>query len=164
MPAGLPQATQGGSLEGMKAMTFDQELLEDIAEFIKEGDITIEGASCQYFTALNDLYPTICARIDWSKIPGAIRREAGRDTYVQDCIRFLERMREKYLLSGECVVIGDGAINVAISGPIETLAPVLERVLAYPQHHYIVPRDYSWLMAFTFEGDMFLGFLPAKKP
>lgn len=163
MPSGLPTATQGASTERMKAMTFDQELLEEIAEFIEKGNITVERSSDRYFTALNALYPTACSRIDWSKIPGTIQRQAGRDSYVQDCICFLVEMREKYLLFGECVVVGDGAINVAISGSIETLAPALELILAFPQHHYLFPRDYSWLMAFTFEGEMFLGFLPLKE-
>ncbi len=140
--------------------TFAEELLSDLDQAIRSGEVAIETSSDQYFARLQSTFPVLGSKIEWSNVPAAIEEVASPQAGIQDCLRFYDRVRSTYGLHGPCVVIGDSQVDFSIVTTVEDLRGHLDRILAIPQHHYIVAADFTWCMAFTLEGNMAFGFAP----
>lgn len=137
-----------------------EELLADLDPAILSGEVAVEPSSDQYLARLQATFPVMGSKVAWSKVPGALEETASPDAYVEDCLRFYDRVRTGYALHGACVVMGDSQVEFALLTTVERLRGHLHRILAISQHHYIVSAEFTWCIAFTMEGDMAFGFAP----
>ncbi|MBL4787077.1 MAG: hypothetical protein JKY49_16835 [Cohaesibacteraceae bacterium] len=141
----------------------EEELLSDLDDQIKSGDILVEDKSDRYFSKLEASFSLDGSKIDWKQVPGAIFANADRDHFPDGCLKFFEQMCEQNRLKGKCIYVNDGAIECALIMPVAILASCLKSIVEYPEHHYVIAEDFSWVMAFTMEGHMDFGFKPGSR-
>jgi hypothetical protein len=146
--------------ESIAVATFAEALLSDLDEAIRSGEVTVEASSDRYFAQLQSTFPVLGSKIAWSKVPGALEEVAAPDAYIEDCLRFYDRVLGEYALHGTCVVIGDSQVDFSLVTTVQRSRDYLARILAIPQHHYIVSAGFTWCIAFTMEGEMAFGFAP----
>jgi hypothetical protein len=141
-------------------MTFEEELLAELDDLIKSGCIFVEKENEKYFSGLSASFPICGSKIDWGEVPGSIEEIADGSNYLGSCIDFFKRISEENGLKGNCILIGDSAIESAFILSVDVLGQCLKKVLEVPQHHYIIAENNSWCMSFTMEGEMAFGNKP----
>lgn len=141
-----------------KLMTFEEELLSEFELSVKNGDIIVDPSSDSYFSELELRFPILGSKIDWDAVSGSEREQASADAYASDCQHFFDKMMRRYGLSGQCIVIGDSAVEVALIMPVGIMQFNLQKIVSVPQHHYVIANDYVWCMSFTMEGELAFGF------
>lgn len=134
-----------------------------LSDELDNGEIRInEGNSI--FEEINKSFPFIGSSIDWAKVPYSIDDNADAEDYFSSATSFLERITNRmgFNDSDAIIVVGDSAMEVALSLSLETLKRHLEDFLILPQHTYIVSPDVSWCVCFRMEGNMSFGFRPVE--
>jgi len=144
-------------------MKFEEELILSLDELIKSGDVVVEKSSDKYFAQLGTSFPTFGSKIDWEEVPGSVEENVKDDEYIESCLKFFTRICAEYGIKGRVVLVGDSALSCALIMSVEVLKRCIKNVLEIPQHHYIFPKDFSWCISFTMEGDMTFGFKPKKE-
>ncbi|EPS0981725.1 hypothetical protein ACVBOS_001173 [Vibrio vulnificus] len=141
-------------------MTYEEELLSELKNSISNGKIKVEDDSGKYFSELGQSYPTFGSKIDWDEIENSVVKDATEEDCDAQFVSFFKTVSLENSLQGECIVIGDSAIDKALRMDINTLESVLLNIVEIPQHHYIVASDLSWCMTYTMEREMAFGFKP----
>ena len=144
-------------------MTYEEELLSELKEFISSGKIIVEDDSDKYFWELGQSYPTFGSKIDWGKIENSVVKDETEEGCDEQFVSFFKIVSLENQFKGECIVIGDSAVNKALRMDINTLESVLLSIVKIPQHHYILARDFSWCMTYTMEREMTFGYKPVSK-
>ncbi len=148
-------------------MSPEEELLEELQRKLSSAgsQLEVQPSSAEYFVVLQERFPVYGSKIDWESVPGA--RIESIDT--ADSENYFERAEifanEVWNAEGiDCersvVVIGDSAMDVALKMPLHALRSCLRRILAMPQHSYVLASDASWCMSFTMEGDVSFAYAP----
>ena len=101
--------------------TFEEELLSKLNDSILNGNNKVEDDSSKYFSQLSQSYPTCGAKIDWSKIENAVIKAATAPNCDAQFITFVTNIIQEHQLQGQCIVIGDSAIDKALFMSINTL-------------------------------------------
>ena len=146
-------------------MTPEDELLEVLQSACATGKIEILSSSDAFFRLLEKRFPVCGSKIDWEEVPGSVVRNTGTDdseVHFDECEAFAAATWQAEDISRDqtVVVIGDSSMNVALVMSIGTLTACLREILRMPQHTYILPKDASWVMVFTMEGDLCFGYAP----
>ncbi len=124
-------------------------------------------------------FPFVAGRIDWTKVPGARRREAPPERLAGanlgpgtlDTRSYVNVVRQFFF---ECVsetgepadswvvYVGDnGDCDYKVQlGAVDEL---LEQVAEVPEHKYIFSSDASWCFMWSFEDDLYFGRRPPAK-
>ncbi len=141
-------------------MTFQDELLEELADLINKGQISFVNSSDNFFFQLTEEYPIYGSKINWNEVPEAIIETTNDLNDVSNCTRFFKKIVQMKKLSGKIIYANDSAIECALIMSVEVLANCIHKILEFPDHHYIINSGYNWCMTFTMEGDMIFGFKP----
>jgi hypothetical protein len=140
---------------------YDTELRKVLRAELEGSRIRELGDSSPVFAQIATAYPITGSKIDWRRVPGSIELvEEDEVMRVEEFIGFFDEVVQKFSLSGDVVYVGDSATECAFAGSLEYMRAVLSKLLAIPQHHYLVGADVSWCVSFTMEGDMGFGFRP----
>jgi len=141
-------------------MTYEEELLSELRSLISNGKIKVEDDSSKYFLELSQSYPTFGSKIDWDEIENSEVEDATGEDCDSQFVLFFKKIIRENQLQGECIVIGDSAVSMALTTDVNTLSFVLLDIIEIPQHHYILAKDLSWCMAYTMEREMAFGYKP----
>jgi hypothetical protein len=120
------------------------------------------GAPERYFRLLEQRFPLAGSKIDWTRVPRSIVVEADpqdADSQLRHATSLLLDVTAAEGIADErvVVVIGDSAMEDAVSLPLAVLRAAMPAFLALPQHLYVLPEDGSWCLSFTMEGDVAFG-------
>ena len=135
------------------------EILEMLRPLIDTGKARVETDSNFYFDLIWYSFPFAGDRIDWVKLRAWIRRvQLGEE----DVVRFLEEViREtRASFTDNVVILSDNAFDVAVIMTIKDLKEWIVKLVAFPQHLYVIPTSIDWCICFAFEGYMDFGFSP----
>ncbi len=65
-------------------------------------------------------FPFPSNRLDWDRVPGAIREgDAGIRDASELFVAFMKRLIAEEYLAGTVFVIGDGPVDLAVSGDVQ---------------------------------------------
>jgi len=143
----------------MNSNFYEADLRKALCKEIESRRIRELGDSSPFFVQLAKLYPTNGSKIDWARVPDSIERVENEDALqAEQFAKFFDEVIQKFRLSGEVVYIGDSATDFALIGSLECMSEALSKLLAVPQHHYLIGSDFSWCICFTMEGNMGFGF------
>ncbi len=138
--------------------TYEENLRRALKAQLDAGDIREVGSSDTVFAQLSKTYPVSGSKIDWKRVPGAIEcTEDDPFLQVERFVEFFEEMRSRFGLTGTVLYVGDSATDFALAGTVEAFRRALPELVAIPQHHYVIGRDFSWCICLTMEGDMGFG-------
>ena len=144
--------------------TLAEVLLDSLAELIDRGSILIDKDERLYIELIDQNFPFAGSKIDWSAVDGSIFEQASHETFVSDCKCFVKRVLELELnevaSDVRVAMVGDGVMDLVLITEIRLLEKVLEQVLEFPQHIYLIPLDANWCFSFTMEGNMAFGQVP----
>ena len=136
-------------------MKFEDELLLSLTNKIGKNSFIVKESSDEYFMKLASFFPVLGSKINWKKVVDSIE-ETCSDSY--NFIDFFADVCKKFNLKGDCIVIGDSAIDCAIIMSIDTLRDCLTSIIEIPQHHYFIADDFSWCISYTMEENMAFGY------
>lgn len=139
---------------------FEDELLQILGTDVHTGIITIEPDCTDYFVKLAKCFPAAGTKIDWGRVPNSINTWRDEDRDESAFVEFFNQIVTSNNLSGPIVYMGDSNTEFALLTSIDVVSKYLKDILSIPQHHYFVAADFSWCIAFTFEGDMSFGYAP----
>jgi hypothetical protein len=146
----------------MSGNFYEAELRESLRNEIESNRIREIGDSSAVFAQLAKVYPSSGSKIDWSRVPGSVERiEDEEVVQAEQFVRFLDEVIQKFHLSGDVVYVGDSATDFALTGSLECMRAAFPKLLAAPQHHYLIGPNSSWCVCITTEGDMAFGFRPS---
>lgn len=127
-------------------------------------------------SVLLSAFPFVAGRIDWTKVPGALIREAPPERAAGanlgpgtlDTRAYVDRVKQFF---SECVsgigpppdawlfYIGEnGDCDYKVQAG--AVAELLDEVADVPEHKYIFPPDASWCFMWSFEDDLHFGRRP----
>ena len=138
-------------------------LLSRLKDEFDNGEVRLsEGSSI--FREINQSFPFIGSSINWAKVPNSVDEKADAEDYFPSATSFIERItaRMGFNDSDTIIVVGDSAMELALSLSLGTFKGHLEDFLIMPQHTYIVSPDVSWCACFRMEGNMSFGFRPVR--
>lgn len=142
-----------------------EQLLAILSEHIVSGQVTASTEDAEYYTK-----ELIQGFSPYFPYEGASIYQDGNPNpdpyfpYFEFARKFFEQVVKEVGLNETdfLVVVGDNAMDVALSLPLELVRRYLDDLLNMPQHAYIVPRDVAWCLCYRMEGDMGFGFNTTK--
>lgn len=147
----------------MRTNFYDAELRRALLAVEAYDHIRDLGDPALLLARLAKAFPVRGSRIDWSRVQGSIERVQDDPTQqAREFIAFVDELTREKGLGGEVVYAGDSATDFALSGPLERIRDVLPKLLAIPQHHYVIGPQFAWCICLTMEGDMAFGFQPIR--
>jgi hypothetical protein len=143
------------------------------------GDRVIRVDGENLSTSLLSAFPFIAGQIDWTRVPGALLREAppGRASGANlglgtlDTRAYAEQVKKFF---AECVssigapadywvvYVGDNR-ECDYRVQLGAVGDLLDEVADAPEHKYIFPPDASWCFMWSFEDDLHFGLCPPVK-
>lgn len=142
--------------------TFEDEIREALRAEFDTGSLKEAGTADEIFRLIKDRYPISGSKIDWRRVPGAIRCfEDIKSKRPERFIRFFDEACAQFELKGPVFYAGDSATDFALAGSIQSMRRALPELIDIPQHHYFVGPNASWCFCFTMEGDMDFGSVAA---
>jgi hypothetical protein len=144
--------------DGQARGACDDDLLQALTDEIALGRVRVCESCAPWFDKLNARFPASGSKIAWSEVPGSESSHGSIECFVQfakDVVRF-------HGLTGSAVYIGDGLTNIAVLADVNDLLSIVDRMLIFPHHHYVVSESVDWCMSYTMEEDMDFGFAPAQ--
>ena len=121
----------------------------------------VHNTDAPWFELIKKRYPVWTSGIRWDDTPGSVSKYADppgmclseRIAEVRDFLREFG-IASGLAHSGECVVIGDIATNMALQIPFADLLELFPTLFSEPQGTYVCTPDCGWCFGFTFEEDM----------
>jgi hypothetical protein len=130
-------------------------------------------------TSLLSSFPLAAGRIDWTKVPGALLREAPPERAAGanlgpgtlDTRAYVEQVKQFF---SECVLRAgataeDWVVYVGDNGDCEyrvqlgAVGELLDEIADVPEHKYFFPPDASWCFLWSFGDDLHFGKRPPGK-
>ena len=138
-------------------------LLEELNQDIGSGKITVSNNAEVFFDEVTHRFPLEGSKIAWATMPDCISRTINYDDYNNSITDFFELVVVAAGLSSadSIIVIGDSALDVALSMSIGILRKHLINIVEMPQHTYVLPKNADWCACYTLEGFMDFGFSPS---
>lgn len=146
-------------------MTLETELHDELRNICGKGELEFQASSEGYFVLLEQRFPLIGSKIDWSQVPTSIERRfdvLDSERHADAAAAFMEEISASQNFAPETriVVIGDSAMEGAVVLSLQVLRACLRSFVMMPQHTYVTNAEASWCMAFTMEGDLCFGRAP----
>jgi len=141
--------------------SFEEELLEILEEYLKNGDILIFEDGKDVCNDILAKFSFSGSKIDWRKVPGSIcENSTCRESEINDWMVFFEKIFTEYQLeeSEWIFYINDNAFSFILVIKTKVLKGILPKLLEFPMHHYVYDYNGRWIISFTHEGDMAFGF------
>ena len=134
--------------------TPSDEFFESLEPLVRDGSVELLQDESPFIELIEKNFPFVGSQIAWSKVPGAVTKQVDAQSFVKECIEFLEEQLKDAEISPSTnvVVLGDGAMDQAIATKVETLEAIMKDVLELPQHTYLIALNGEWCMTFTMEG------------
>lgn len=163
----------------------DGGLLGELELPLRSGVICRINEPGRYAALVNQRFPFVLNRIDWSKIPGYLLLPAAPKTNdeMRNPDRYFERRATEFHafindaaakhgigMETPVLFMGDGN-SFVLRMAFAALVEYSTRLFSYPQHAYVIPMNGEWCLNYTFEDDLFFGFalkpfpnLPTRQP
>lgn len=139
------------------------ENFEFLDDCLISGEVEYLNDSNNLFTKILTNYPIDSYRIDWSKIKNKIEFHIGVNypdsvQPIKDCIKII--ITQYRLSEDEYVyVCFDGITEGAFIMQWSTFKEYAHELLTTPQHTYVIPEDAGWCLNYTFENDLYFGYV-----
>lgn len=135
--------------------TYEQDIRTALKNELDAGYLAEVGSAEDIFSLLMKVYPVSGSKIDWGRIPGAIKCNAGDEPeQVTRFLKFFDEMTSRFALSGPVIYVGDSATDFALAGSLETMRRASPVLIEVPQHHYFVGPNGCWCICFSMEDDL----------
>ena len=151
-------------------MTLQEELLNDLSESIRAGDLVVDTDVSLMFSKLKEHYPTGMSGIAWELIREGCCSPSPdpkppMDEDLPRIVDFLDLFATQAQISNEdpVIVIGDCAMDVTLRMSFQTFRNHLKLMIELPQYTYVLAKDFQWCFCYTFEDDMYFGKAQQKK-
>ena len=138
-------------------------LLDQMNQDLLSGNIVVSDDSHLFFDKITRHFPLEGSKIAWARTLGHIGQMIDYDNYENSVTRFSNLFVSAAELTNNdiVVVVGDSALDVSLTMPIDLLCKYLINIVGLPQHTYLMSRDAYWCACYTLEGSMDFGFSPS---
>jgi hypothetical protein len=146
--------------------SYNEVLLQHLDVPLRDGRIAVTADVDGLLIALEMAFPFPRNRLDWDRVPGAIREgDAGIRNASERFVEFMKRLIAEEHLAGTVFVIGDGPVDLAVSGDVRDIVNYLPQLTEAPQHTYVFPfPKVAWCASLSFEGWMDFGYALSSPP
>ena len=145
--------------------SYNELLVDSLKVPLSAGILSITKGVDHLLVALEAAFPFPRNRLDWDSVPGAIREgEVGLPDGSQMFVAFMRRLIDEQHLNGTVFVLGDGLMDLAVSGKVRDVTDYLLPITDAPQHTYVFPfPNVTWCASLSFEGWMDFGYAPGVR-
>jgi hypothetical protein len=152
----------------------DDGLLGELEALLRSGAIRKTDELDRFAMLINQRFPFVLNRIDWTKVPAhlLLPAKARIGDEARDPDRYFARRASEFRgviedaakqykigMETEVLFMGD-SISFVLRMKLTTLAEQSPKVFSYPQHVYVMPESGDWCINYTFEDDLFFGIAP----
>jgi len=147
----------------------DKRFLQELSEWIQNGEVSVENNSDPYFLLLESRYPIGFNRIDWSNVNNSLFHEVMSFDLPEYPLEYrLTKLAEargvlvdwlrtnSIHLDDKIIVIGDDS-KVALHMSAATFLKCYSVLFTSGQHVYVVPADGGWCLHYSMEDTLNFG-------